>query len=426
MITREKSENNTLKLKVNLSKKVWDDAVQAAYEKTKGRYNVQGFRKGKAPRRVIEKNYGDTVFFDYAFENAVSKEYNEFLSNNKNLEPVSYPTVKVNKIDDNGLEGLLTVDLMPEVKVAKLDGYKIEVETTEITDEMVNEEVKKIATQSARFVESEEKAELGDFATINFSGSVDGVKFEGGTAENYRLELGSKSFIDTFEDQIVGMVKDEEKNINVTFPENYKTQELASKLAVFEIKLNKLEKKVVNELNDKFISDTTEFETLDEYKKDIRDKLILSSKKANMTKAENKLIDEIVNASVVELPESMIKSEIQSIVDGIKQKLSYQQLTLEQYLAFIKSNFEDFKSSKKEEAVKQLKTRLVFQEIIKQNNMSVSNEEFNAKLQEFSGASGKSVEDLKTAISDYEKAYIENDILMTKLFNLLKEKNNLN
>ena len=310
MITREKSEKNTLKLNVKISADVWANALEVAYETTKGKYNIQGFRKGKAPRKVIEKTYGDTIFYDEAFDNLISKEYAEFLSNNPELEPIEHPHVTINSITENGVDASILVILMPEVKLGKYEGLTIEKKVKKVTDKEVDEEAQKLANANARYVESEDVAALGDFATIDFSGSVDGVKFEGGTAEDFRLELGSHSFIDNFEDQIVGMKKGDEKDITVRFPKEYPAKELADKDAVFAIKVKKVEKKEIKELNDKLISDTTEFESLDEYKKDVRAKLEANALRAADKEVEASLVKTIVDSSEIDLPDSMIDHEV--------------------------------------------------------------------------------------------------------------------
>ena len=425
MITREKCEKNTLKLSLKISAEVWAKALQDAYESTKGKYNIQGFRKGKAPRKVIEQNYGDTVFYDEAFDKIVSKEYTEFLTNNTDVQPVDYPRIVVNSITENGVEATIEVDLVPEVKLGKYEGLKIEKKVEEVTDQQVEDEAKKLANRNARFVESDESAELGDFATIDFSGSVDEVKFEGGTAEDYRLELGSHSFIDNFEEQIVGMKKGEEKDIKVRFPDQYPAKELAGKESVFAVKVKKVEKKEVAELSDKFISDTTEFESLAEYKSDVRVKLEREAQKNADKRVEAELIKTIVDGTKIDLPNSMIEREIDRIVDDLSRQLSYQQITLAQYLEFVKISMEEFRATKKEEAETSLKTRLTLQEIVKENKLEVTKEDYNNRIEEFATRSGKTVEEFDKEISDYERAYIENDILMTKLFNLLKEKNNI-
>ncbi len=262
-------------LKVSVSAKDWQDAVERAYEKNKGKYNVQGFRKGKAPRRVIEQTYGDTVFFDDAFEDVVSKEYGKFLNENKEVRPASMPQVEMNSFTaDKGVEATLTFDLMPEVSLGDLKTLKTKKKAAKVEDKTIEAELERMRSLHARFVEKDKTAENGDFATIDFSGSVDGVKFEGGTAENYRLELGSHTFIEGFEEQVVGMKLGQTKDVNVTFPENYQAENLKGKPAVFVVTLKKVEEKELPELNDRFIADSTEFESLDEYKKNLKERLL--------------------------------------------------------------------------------------------------------------------------------------------------------
>ena len=425
MITREKSEKNTLKLNVKISADVWEKALEVAYETTRGKYNIQGFRKGKAPRKVIEKTYGDTIFYDEAFDSLVSKEYADFMAKNPEYEPIEHPHVTINSITENGVDASILVMLMPEVKVGKYEGLKLARKVAKVSDKEVDEEAQKLATKNARYVESDKEAELGDFATIDFSGSVDGVKFDGGTAEDFRLELGSHSFIDNFEDQIVGMKVGDEKDIKVRFPQEYPAKELAGKDAIFAIKVKKLEKKEISELTDKFISDTTEFESLEEYKKDVRAKLEANAEKNADKEVEAELIKTIVESSEIDLPEAMIDHEVYHIVEDIKKRLAYQQITLEQYLDFMKITLDEFKQTKRVEAENSLRTRLVLQAIIKENKIEVTREDYNDRIEEFAVRSGKTIEEFDKEISDYERAYIENDILMTKLFNMLKEKNEI-
>ncbi len=425
MITREKSENNTLKLNVKLSNEVWEDAVQKAYEKTKGKFNIQGFRKGKAPKKVIEKNYGETVFFDEAFEEVVSKEYNEYLQKNTELEPVSYPRVKVNSIDEKGLDADLTVDLMPEVVIEKTEGIEIKKDKVEISDKDIQAEIDKLVAQNSRFEESEDLIENGDIAIIDFTGFVDGEEFAGGKGTDYRLEIGSHSFIDTFEEQLIGLKKGDTKDVCVTFPANYGVSELANKPAVFKVVIKGEEKKILPTVDDKFISNATEFENLNDYKANLREKLEDMARKNIERKSENDLIEAVVNSAKIELPLSMIKSEIERMIDDVRQKLAYQQITLEQYLEYTNTTLEDYKNTRKAEAEKALKTRLVMQKLIKDNKISVSDEELKAKLEDFAKQSGKTLEEISSAVSDYEKAYIEQDILMTKVIDMLKSKNKI-
>jgi len=423
MITREKSEGNTLLLKLKVSAKVWADAQNKAYEKNKGKFNIQGFRKGKAPRKFIEKEYGDTVFYDDAFDSVVSKEYAEFLKNNKDVEPVDYPNVTIDSITKDGVEATLKITLMPEVTLGEYQGLKFKKEKAVVTDEMVEHELGHLVEKQARFVESEEVSAMGDFVTLDFKGTVDGVAFDGGTAQDYRLELGSHSFIDTFEDQLVGLKKEESKDVKVTFPKDYPAKELAGKEAVFACDIKKVEKKELPELSDKLIADTTDFETLDEYKKDLRVKLLEAEEQKCQRKFENEVIETVVKNSTVDIPSILVDNEVEHIVRELSQRLSYQRIQLNDYLSYLQTNLEDFKKQKREEATANVKARLVLQKIIRDNKLKATEKEMDERIMKYSKTSKENLAEFKKSLSEYEKAYIENDVIMTKLVKLLSDGN---
>ena len=422
MYTYEKKDKQGI-LKIKISKENWEKAVNEVYEKTKGKFTVQGFRKGKAPKKVIEQTYGDTVFFDDAFENVINEEYNKFLTENKGIVPASYPRVQMDSFTvDSGIEATLTFDLMPEVKLGSFEGLKSKRKAVKITDAQVDAEIEREREKHARFVEEDKVCENGDFATIDFSGSVDGVKFDGGTAEDYRLELGSHTFIEGFEEQVVGMKKGESKDVNVVFPENYGAENLQGKAAVFAVTVKKVEKKVLPEVNDKFVSDTTEFETLDEYKKSIKEQL----KKTEEEKAERDyevaLIDEIVDRCKLEIPHSMVDHEVEHMVEDFAHRLSHQGMKLEDYLAYIGKTVEQFKKERENDAEKNIKTRLVLQKIISKNNIAATSEELDAKIAEYAAQYGMSEEEFKKNLSPNDYAFFENNIVMTKLLDFIKSK----
>ncbi len=423
MYTYEKKEKQGI-LKIKVSKENWDKAVNEVYEKTKGKFTVQGFRKGKAPKKVIEQTYGDTVFFEDAFENVINEEYNKFLTENKEVIPASYPHVEMNSFTiDQGLEATLKFDLMPEVEIGKLDNLKSKRKEVEISDKQIEKELRSEQEKHARFVEEDKVCENGDFATIDFSGSVDGVKFDGGTAEDYRLELGSHTFIEGFEEQVVGMKKGEQKDINVVFPENYGAENLKGKPAVFAVTVKKVEKKVLPELNDKFVADTTEFETLEEYKKSIK----VNLKKIEEEKAERdyevELIDEIVDRCKLDIPTSMIDNEVESMVHDFEHRLSHQGMKMEDYLSYIGKNLEEFKNERRSDAEKNIKTRLVLQKIISKFNIEATSEELDAKVGEYASKYNMSKDEFKKSLSPNDYAFFENNIVMTKLLEFIKSKN---
>lgn len=409
-------------LKISISKDEWEKALQNAYETNKGRFNIQGFRKGKAPRRVIEQNYGDTVFFDDAFDSVISSEYAKFLDENKEIVPAGHPHVSMDSYTaDKGVEATLTFDLMPEFTLPDLKTISVKKATVKITDEDVEKEIEHERASHARYIEEDKTAEMGDWATIDFVGYVDGEKFDGGEGKDYRLELGSHTFIEGFEEQVVGMKKDEEKDVNVVFPANYMAANLKGKPALFKVTLKKVEKKVLPEIDDKYVSDTTEFETLDEYKKSIKENLKKLSEEKNEREYEVNLIDEIAEKSNIEVPDSMIDHELHHIIEDFEHRLSHQGLTLELYLGYLGKTMAQFKEERKVDAEKNIKTRLALQKLISQYNLTVTTEELDKTIEEYASKYQMTLEDFKKSMSPDDYGYFENNAIMTKVLNFIKD-----
>lgn len=421
-----KKEKNNYEVEITISAEEWEKAVEATYQADKNRFSVQGFRKGKAPRKVIEKNYGEMVFFDGAFDRAFSEEYGKFLDENKDFEPIVQPDVKIDKFGKEGLVVTASVAGVPEVKLGAYTGLTVKKDYKKTTKKEVEDELKMVADRSARFVDaSDSEAKMGDFATIDFVGMVDGEIFEGGSATNYRLELGSKSFIDTFEEQIVGMKVGDNKDVNVTFPENYQAEELKGKPAVFKVTLEKIERKELPEINDAFASNVSEFETLEEYKKDIEKRMNIKKEQEAERKLENDLIGKIVDASEVEVPEILVERQLDMFIKDLETRLSYQGLKLDEYLGYLGTDVEKLRKDKREQAKQSCKTRLVLEELIKKENLYVTDEELNGKLQEMADLYKKDLEEYKKSIDNNTVAYFENDILMKKLLDFLKANNTI-
>ncbi len=421
-----KKEKNNYEVEITISAEEWENAVEATYQADKNRFSVQGFRKGKAPRKVIEKNYGEMVFFDGAFERAFSEEYGKFLDENKDFEPIVQPDVKIDKFGKEGLVVTASVAGVPEVKLGAYTGLTVKKECKKATKKEVEDELKMVAERSARFVDaSDDEAKMGDFATIDFVGMVDGEIFEGGSATNYRLELGSKSFIDTFEDQIVGMKVGDNKDVNVTFPANYGAENLQNKPAVFKVTLEKIERKQLPEINDAFASNVSEFETLEDYKKDIEKRMNIKKEQEAERKLENDLIKKIVDASEVEVPEILIERQLDMFIKDLEARLSYQGLKLDEYLGYLGTDVQKLREERKEQAKQSCKTRLVLEELIKKENLYVTDEELNAKLQEMADLYKKDLEEYKKTLDNNTIAYFENDILMKKLLDFLKANNTI-
>ena len=420
-----KKENNKMEVEIIISQEKWEESIQKSYEETKSKYSVQGFRKGKAPRKVIEKQYGEGVFLDYALEIAFADEYNKFLDENLNIEPISQPDVKIEKFEKEGIVLLATTELMPEVKLGKYKDLTVEKNKDKVKKEDIENELKNIAERQARFVESNEEAKLGDFATIDFTGSVEGKIFDGGTAQGYRLELGSHSFIDTFEDQIVGMKVGDEKDINVKFPDNYHEKSLAGKPAMFKVVVQKIEKKEIPEINDEFASNVSEFETLEDYKNDIKKRLNEKLEKEKERNVENELISKIVKDSEVEIPNILVEKQLDMFVKDLETRLSFQGIKLEDYLNYLGTTIQDLRKERNEQAKETVKTRLVLEELIKKENMIVTEDELDKTLEETAKTYKKTVGEYKKSLDNRTIAYYQNDILMKKLLDFLKTNNNI-
>lgn len=423
MYTFEKKENQGI-LNVKVSKEDWEAAVERSYEKNKGKFNIQGFRKGKAPRRVIEQNYGDTVFFDDAFDEVISNEYSKFLSENTSIVPAGHPHVDMNSFTiESGLDATLKFDLMPEFTLPSLENLGVKKAEAKVSDEDVDREINLTIQQHARYVEEDKVAENGDFATIDFVGYLGDEKFDGGEAEDYRLELGSHTFIEGFEEQVVGMKKGEQKDLNVTFPANYPAENLAGKPVVFKVTLKKIEKKVLPEVDDKFVSDTTEFETVEEYKNSIKQTLEKTAQEKVERDYEVALLDVVAEKAGIQLSESMIEHEVHHMVEDFEHRLSHQGMTMEGYLGYLGKTLEEFKAERKGDAEKNIKTRLVLQRIISENKISISSEELDKAISEYASKYQMSVEEFKKNMSANDYSFFENNAIMTKVLDLIKSKN---
>ncbi|MDD2445923.1 MAG: trigger factor [Clostridia bacterium] len=425
MYTLEKGHNNNYNITITINPEEWNNFVEKAYERNKSKFNISGFRNGKAPRKVVEQNYGESIFFDDALEIAFEEEYGNILANEKQIEPVSSPEIKLDKFDESGLVLNVSLQSVPEVKLGNYKGLTIESAKGEVSKEKVDAEINQHRERLARFESVDRKARKGDFAIIDFVGSVDGTIFEGGSSEDYRLELGSKTFIEGFEEQVAGMVIGEEKIVKVTFPKNYFSENLKGKDVEFKVTLKQLEEKQLPELNDEFVSNVSEFETLEEFKSDIKKHLEESLQVQLKRETENKLIDKIAEETEIEVPESMILLQIDDFVKNFESKLSYQGLTLQDYLSQTNSTIEQFKNGQRENAIKNIKTRLTLENIIKNENLDVKPEELDEKISEIASKYKKSLEDYKKSLSERELIYFENGILMDKLINFLIKENNI-
>ena len=419
----KKLENKNMQLTIELDKAEWEALVDESYNKNKGKYKVEGFRAGKAPRKMIEKMYGMEVFFEDAITEGFNRHYIEVLENDKSFEPIDAPELSISRFDEKGITIVAEIPVKPEVKLGKYTGLKISTKAREIKDADVEEELKRVQAQNARLVEVEKAVENGDIANIDFKGSVDGKYFEGGEAQGFDLTIGSHSFIDTFEDQLVGLKAGDEKDVLVTFPAEYQAKDLAGKKAKFEVKVNAVKTRELPEINDELASNVSEFETLDEYKAHIKEHLAHHAEEDARVQTENKILDKVVETTEVEVPEIMVTRELDAIMQDMEYRLMYQGANLEMYAQYLNTTVEKLREERKADALKSVKIRLALQEILKAEKFDVSEKEVDEYVEKFATRMGKTAEEYKKALNDERLNHIKNEILMKKLLTFLVDNN---
>ena len=422
----EKTENNNeLKLEFTIEAKKFDEGMKKVYAKSAKYINIPGFRKGKAPMSIVEKHYGAEVFYEDTFNEIVPEEYERELKEN-NIEAVSRPNIEVKQIG-KGQDLIFTavVQTKPEVKLGKYKGIELKKVEYNVSDEDIDHELGHMADRNSRLVTVEDRpVEDGDITVIDFEGFVDGVAFEGGKAENHELTIGSKTFIPGFEDQIIGMKIDEEKDINVKFPEEYFSEELKGKDATFKVKLHEIKKKELPELNDDFAKDTSEFDTLEELKASIKEKLEHENEHKAKYEMEDSAIKAVTEKAEVEIPSGMIETEINNMIQDMETRMSYQGIKMEQYLQMIGKTMEDFKKENEEQAKTSVKTRLTLEAIVKAEKIEASEEDVNAKIEEMAKMYGKTAEELKAneQFVNYVKDSLKNEAVVKFLIDNAKIK----
>lgn len=422
-VKTEQVEKNLVKVVFEVSAEDFEAAIKKVYAKNAKKYSVPGFRKGKVPRAVIEKYYTEAVFYDDAI-NLVLPEAYEAAVKEAGLESVARPELDVDEIK-HGEPVVFTalVTTKPEVTLGKYKGIEIEKIEHNVTDEDVTAELESVQKRNARLIPVEDRnAENGDIAVIDFEGFVDGEAFAGGKGEGYELELGSGSFIPGFEEQLVGAAVGSDVEVNVTFPEEYHAAELAGKPALFKVKVNELKKKELPELDDDFASEVSEFETLDDYKKSIRERLEKDAENKTKTETENAVVEKVCEGAEVDIPKAMVDAQIDRMVQDFAQRLQYQGMNLDMYLKYTGGTPETFREGFREQAEKQTKTMLVIEAVCKAEKIDVTDEEVNDKIAEMAKMYNMEIEKLNELISDAEKENIAEDVKMSKTIDMLVNK----
>lgn len=418
LVSSKKVETNKYELEVNVNAETFKDGIQKAYLKNVSKINVDGFRKGKAPRSIIEARYGKDFFYEEAVNLIYPDAYADAVKES-GIEPVAHPEVEITSIDENGFSFKAIVIVKPEVEVTSYKGLKATKKSVTVTVSNINEELEKMRERNGRMVSVEDRAAAnGDNTLIDFEGFTDGVAFEGGKGENYPLTLGSNQFIPGFEDQIVGHNIGEEFDVNVTFPAEYQAKELAGKPAVFKVKINEIRTRELPELDDEFAKDVSDFDTLDELKADIKAKLKEAKEKEATNDIENQLIDEVIKNMKADIPEVMYDNAVEGMVNDFAQRLQSQGMQLELYLQYMGMDINTFKKQFEEQAQKQVKIRLALEKIVELENITPTDEEIEAEFDKMADAYKMSKEQIKAIIPAEE---FKKDIAVNKAIDLVKD-----
>lgn len=417
LVSANKVETNTYELAVSVGAEEFKKGIDKTYKKTVKNITVPGFRKGKAPKSIIEKLYGESVFFEDTVNDMYPEAYTKAVEE-AGISPVDRPEIEITEVSAQGFTFTAKVTVRPEVTVKKYKGLKATKAPVSVGDEQVDEEIGKLRERNGRMVTVEGRAAKdGDNTIIDFEGFVDGVPFEGGKGERFDLKLGSGQFIPGFEEQIVGKNTGEEFDVNVTFPEDYQAKELAGKAAVFKCRLHEIKEKELPELDDEFAKDVSEFDTLDELKKDLRAKLTEAAEKNAETAVEEQLVDQIVESMEAEIPQCMVDQKTDEMLQNFDYRLQSQGMNLDLYMKYTGFSIDVFKETYKEQALKQVKIRLALEEIVKLEKIEPTEEELNAEYERLSSNYSIEIEKIQELIPAED---VKLDIAVNKAIDLIK------
>jgi trigger factor len=418
----ETLEKNMAKLTIEVPAEEFEKAIEKAYQKNKGKMSVPGFRKGKVPRKMIEKMYGTGIFYEDAANIIIPEAYANEIENCE-LDIVSQPSIDVVQIE-SGKPFIFTAEVAtkPEVELGEYKGVQVERKAVEVTDEEVDKALEEERDKQSRMVPVEGRAvENGDMVTIDFEGFVDGVAFEGGKGTDYPLTIGSHSFIDTFEDQLVGKNVGEEVEVNVTFPEQYQAEELQGKPAMFKVAIKEIKAKELPELDDDFAQDVSDFDTLAEYKEDLKKKLVEKKEEEAKEAFEEAVVEAVVSNAKMEIPAPMVDLQVKTMADNFARRITSQGLSMEQYMQFTGMTPEKLEEQMRPQALKTIESRLVLEAIVKAENIQATDEELDKELEKMASMYQMEVEKIKELISDKEKNSMKLDIAVQKAVDFIVE-----
>ena len=416
----ENLEKNTAKLTIEVPAEKFEEAVQHSYNKNKGKFNIPGFRKGKAPFNMIKKMYGVGVFYEDAVDEVIDTSYPD-AAKESGLEIVSRPSISIEEIEEGkAFVYTAVVAVKPEVTLGEYKGVEVQKTKSEVTEEDIETEIKRAREKNSRLITVEDRGiEDGDQVTIDFDGSVDGQRFEGGKAEDYPLTIGSHTFIDNFEEQLIGKTTGEECEVNVTFPAEYHVEELKNKPAVFKVKVKEIQRKELPEANDEFASEVSDFDTMEEYKKDLTEKLQAEKIEAAKTADEDKVVAKVIENATMEIPDQMVEEQVNGMVNDYARRLESQGISFKQYVEITGMTAEKIGEQMKPQAIKRIQTRLVLEAVVKAENIQADDaaveEQFDKMAEDFK----MDKEQIKGMFGEEQMAQLKEDLAVQKAIDFL-------
>lgn len=420
-----KKENGIVTATIQLNAEEWSESIEKAYQKNKAKFNVQGFRRGHAPRNVIEKTYGQGVFVQDALDDVFYMSYSQILNEHEDVQPYESPKMDIKKMDENGIEITLEIPCVPEFTLGEYKGLEFTKSVAPVTEEQIQNAIDRELMRGSRLVETNKAVKMDDTVTLDFEGFIDGKAFEGGKAEKYQLKIGSHSFIDTFEEQLIGLNINDEKDVQVTFPEEYHVKELAGKPATFKVKILNIRERIMPELNEEFVQNSSEFDTVEDYKNSIKERLTKQAEESAEIELDNRMLDTIVDNTKFDVPEKMVDNEADRMIKGMEQQLAYQGATLADYATYLGKTVDEIKADQRIMAERQTKGRLVLEKLLRSENIDINETDIDAKLTEIATEQNTSLEQYKKNIGNDGINRIANELLMKKLLDFLRANNTI-
>lgn len=421
----EKKDGGIFEVSVNLDKNEWEEALNNAYEKNKGKFNVPGFRKGHAPRNIIEKTYGAGAFMNEALDEVYYKAYTTVLREHKEIKPIDAPKLDIKKFDETGVDMVLTISCMPDFELAQYKGLTFTKEKIEVKNEDIEEAIRRELLRASRLVESNKPVKNDDYVTLDFDGYVDGKQFDGGKAENYQLQIGSHTFIDTFEEQLIGLNVGDKKDVEVTFPAEYHAPELAGKPATFKCEIKGIRERIMPKLDEEFVSNSTEFETVEEYRASIKERLTKEAENRADIEVDNDMLDKIIDDTDFVAPETLVEEEFNRQLNGVTHQMAYQGLTIEDYAKYMNKTVDEFKEDIKKSSARNVKARIVLEKLLEVENIKIEEADIDNKIAEMAKNVGKDVEEYKKQVNNDMVNRLASELMMKKLLDFLHANNEI-